>query len=202
MKSVERRLRALESLEEPERQPEGEFGRELARGSKMFVALAVYHCLREGGEARKELDAADDSLDPERRAELTEQIEAARKITTALEKYSTANETSPSAGFLFPGRLGGTLGALRADGSKAPVPARLPADPSLPKHAYIYIEEGERERSGTRAWLAMEGPHMILNTLHGADARRLAREWVETTYKALPAEEIEVLLPEDDPPTE
>ncbi len=78
---------------------------------------------------------------------------------------------------------------------KPEAPPVEPAEPSLPKHAYVYIEEGARERSGTRAWLAMEGRD-VLNTFHGADARQKARDWVGTKFGASPAEEIEVPLSE------
>ena len=74
-------------------------------------------------------------------------------------------------------------------------------EPSLPKHAYVYIEEGERERSGERAWLAMEGRGKILNTFHGADARQKARDWIGTKFGASPAEEIEIPLSEDEEST-
>ena len=74
--------------------------------------------------------------------------------------------------------------------TEAPEPPVEPTDPHLPKHAYIYIEEGERERSGERAWLAMEGRD-VLYTFHGADARQQARAWVAMKFNASPAEEIE-----------
>lgn len=69
-----------------------------------------------------------------------------------------------------------------------------PTEPPLPAHAYIFIEEGARERSGTRAWLAMESQGKILNTFHGPAARQLARDWVGTKFGASPAEEIEIPL--------
>ena len=74
-------------------------------------------------------------------------------------------------------------------------------EPSLPKHAYVYIEEGERERSGERAWLVMEGRGKILNTFHGADAWQKARNWIGTKFGASPAEEIEIPLSEDEEST-
>ena len=79
--------------------------------------------------------------------------------------------------------------------AKAPEPPIEPTEPLLPAHASIFIEEGERERSGTRAWLAMEGRD-VLNTFHGVDARQKARDWVGTKFGASPAEEIEVPLSE------
>ena len=76
--------------------------------------------------------------------------------------------------------------------------ARLTALLRLPKHAYIYLEQGARERSGTRAWLAMESRGQILRTFHGVDARQKARDWVGLKFRARPAEEIEVPLPEEE----
>ncbi len=73
---------------------------------------------------------------------------------------------------------------------EAPKSKSEPTEPPLPKHAYVYIEEGERERSGERAWLAMEGRD-VLNTFHGADTRQQARAWVAMKFNASPAEEIE-----------
>ncbi len=79
--------------------------------------------------------------------------------------------------------------------TEAPEPPAEPPEPPLPKHAFIFIEQGERERSGERAWLAMEDRD-VLNTFHGADARQKARDWVGTKFGASPAEEIEVPLSE------
>ncbi len=79
--------------------------------------------------------------------------------------------------------------------TEAPEPPTGPTKPPLPAHAFIYIEEGERERSGERAWLAMEDRD-VLNTFHGVDARQKARDWVGTKFGASPAEEIEVPLSE------
>lgn len=69
----------------------------------------------------------------------------------------------------------------------------IEAEPALPKHAYICIEEGEIERSGTRAWLAMAGRE-ILKTFHGGDARQAARTWVGMKFNTSPAQEIQVSL--------
>lgn len=155
----------------------------------MYAGLA----LRLAGRAKEALEAAGTSLDPERRVELTKVLEGARKIGKALK------DPSLSAGLLIPERSGDPLGALHGGGpSRPPVPVGPPADPPLLPHAYIYIIEGERERSGERAWLAMEGPKMILRTFHGVHAQQLARDWIGTKFGALPAEEIEVLLPADD----
>ena len=70
----------------------------------------------------------------------------------------------------------------------------IDVEPALPRHAYVCIEEGELERSGTRAWLAMAGRE-ILKTFHGGDARQAARTWVGTKFNASPAQETEVPLP-------
>ena len=72
-------------------------------------------------------------------------------------------------------------------------PPRLPPEPTdspLPRHRYVFIEEGERERSGSRAWLALEG-RQVLKTFHGRAARQKARAWVAMKFNASPAEEIE-----------
>ena len=100
--------------------------------------------------------------------------------------------TATESVVLGPERGRGLPGALQVDGSSPPALAAPPAE--LPPHAYIFIEEGERERSGERAWLAMEGRGKILRTFHGADARRLARDWIGTKFGASPAGEIEVPL--------
>ena len=72
-----------------------------------------------------------------------------------------------------------------------------PLGPPLPKHAYIFIEEGECERSGERAWLAMAG-RQVQRTFHGPEARRLARDWVAAKFGTLPYDEVEVLLLEEE----
>ena len=108
MKSVERRLQALERFESPP-EPQGEHARELARGNKLHIALHIAFVLRQGGEARKELDTAGASLDPESRAEFTEHIKAAETLAKALEELVPRaliqrlsepcfKDTSPSAG--------------------------------------------------------------------------------------------------------
>ena len=58
---------------------------ELARRVAFVVAL--------GGVAKEELDAADGSLDPARRADLTKQLETARRVASLL-----ANETPLTEG--------------------------------------------------------------------------------------------------------
>ena len=117
MKSVERRLRALECVMEPP-EPQGEHARELSRGNRLHIALHIAFVLRQGGEARKELDTAGASLDPESRAEFTEHIKAAETLAKALEgllptaliqrlSEPVFKNTSPSARHLIPERLGG-----------------------------------------------------------------------------------------------
>ncbi len=81
--------------------------------------------------------------------------------------------------------------------TEAPEPPAEPAEPPLPKHPYIFIEEGERERSGHRAWLAMEGRD-VLNTFHGSQARQRARDWIAKKFGNSPCEEIEVPLPDEE----
>ena len=90
---------------------------------------------------------------------------------------------------------------MRQQDAKAPELPVEPTEPPLPKHAYIRIEEGERERSGERAWLAMKGRE-ILNTFHGTHARQKARDWVGTKFNASPAQEIEVGAPQAPPTAE
>ena len=97
--ALERRVQALELMGHMEGPSSAMNMLELA----MYIGLA----LRRGGEARKELDAADASLKPERRAELTKQLEGARKIAKVLAKSRPAEETPPSARHLIPERLGG-----------------------------------------------------------------------------------------------
>ena len=91
MKNVERRLRALECVMEPP-EPQGEHARELSRGNRLHIALHIAFVLRQGGEARKELDTAGASLDPESRAEFTEHIKAAETLAKALEELVPADE--------------------------------------------------------------------------------------------------------------
>ena len=135
MRSVENRLRALERMEDPECQPQTEMARGIARGDKIFIAIAIYHTLREGGEAKKELDAAGASLNPERRAELTEQLDAARKIAALLEKHRPAQDTPLSARLALLERSGGPPGASQPGGCiPLPDPVMPLADQSLPPH--------------------------------------------------------------------
>ncbi len=77
-----------------------------------------------------------------------------------------------------------------------PEPPVEPAEPSLPKHAYLHIEEGVLDPSGTRAWVVMAGREEQ-SVFHGADARQLARDWMARKFGASPAEEIELPLSEE-----
>ena len=76
-------------------------------------------------------------------------------------------------------------------------PAAEPAEPPLPPHAHIFLEQGERERSGERCWLVFSGAD-CLRVFHGAEARQDARAWVGTKFGASPAKEVEVPLPDDE----
>ena len=60
--------------------------------STFEVARRVLATVREGLEAKEELAAANGSLDPERRAELTKRLKAAREIAAAFSRYSQAKE--------------------------------------------------------------------------------------------------------------
>ncbi len=109
MKTTERRLRALESAAAPQRPTVP------LESMPMFeVARRLLFTIREGVEARKELDAADASLNPGRRAELTKRLDLARSIASALEKYSPRRETPPSARAIIPGSLDALLVELIA----------------------------------------------------------------------------------------
>ncbi len=148
------------------------------------VARRVAFVMAKGANAREELDKMD-----------------APAIDTDSEPIPEPEPEAPDGarGIVSAPERGGALGVLDADGVLVPDPLLSPAGQPWPPHAYIYLEEGERERSGYRAWLAMENPAMILRTFHGTEARRLAREWVAMKFSALPAEEIEVPLPEGKP---
>ncbi len=80
----------------------------------LHTAIAIAFALRVGGNARVEHDAADASLDPGRRAELTKRLEGARSIASALAKYSPRRETPPSARAIIPGSLDALLVELIA----------------------------------------------------------------------------------------
>lgn len=169
MKALERRIEALEERQALYRQP-------VKSLSTLKAALLILATMREGEEAEKEVAAANGCLDPERRAKLTKTVEVARSIAATVAKSSASQEDTIS-------------------NEETAIP-RITAEPALPAHAYIRIEEGALERSGTRAWLAMAGRE-VLSTFHGDDARELARDWMRRKYAASPAEEIEVSLEED-----
>ncbi len=107
MKTTERRLRALESAAAPQRPTVP------LESMPMFeVARRLLFTIREGVEARKELDAADASLNLGRRAELTKRLDLARSIASTLEKYSPRRETPTSARTIIPGSLDALLAAV------------------------------------------------------------------------------------------
>lgn len=120
--ALERRVQALELMGHMEGPSSAMNMLELA----MYIGLA----LRRGGEARKELDAADASLEPERRVKLTKILEGARVVGKLLANYRPNNET-PLSARLPPERLGVLLGASSQGSFSASVPAPLPADPPL-----------------------------------------------------------------------
>ena len=102
-----KRLDHLEDRQGVWRQPGETFSRvEIARRTAFVMAL--------GGVAKEELDAADDSLDPARRAELTKTLETARSIASALAKCSRSAETAPGAQAVIPGTLDAQLVELIA----------------------------------------------------------------------------------------
>ena len=75
-------------------------------------AMVIGKALRLGGNAREELNAADSSLKPDRRAELEEQLAAARSIASALETGASRRETPLSARTIIPGSLDALLAAV------------------------------------------------------------------------------------------
>lgn len=133
-------------------------------------------------------------FEPTRRGKLSDTMEAAININFALRKGEEAAKELAKMDAPEPEPKPAPEPKMVPE---APEPPAEPTEPPLPKHPFIYIEEGERERSGTRAWLVFEGRD-ILNILHGADARQKARAWVATKYNASPCEEIEVPLPEEE----
>ena len=76
----------------------------------LHAAMLVGNALQRGVNAREELDAADASLKPDRRAELEEQLAAARSIASALETGASRRETPLSARTIIPGSLDALLG--------------------------------------------------------------------------------------------
>ncbi len=85
-----RRLERLEELRAPAHTnyPVEGWG----RLGKINAAILICAALREGGEAKKELDAANGSLNPERRAELSKTLEVARAIAATLAKFKLVSE--------------------------------------------------------------------------------------------------------------
>ena len=82
-------LRRLEALEEWRSPAHTSYPVEGPRG-KINRAILIGAALREGAEAREELEAANGTLDPERRAKLSKTLEAARAITATLTKHRPA----------------------------------------------------------------------------------------------------------------
>ena len=80
MKQFEKRVRALERLA-PAQSPTEPI-------STTEAARLLCFLMREGVEAQKEIDAADASHDPERRAELTKRLWLGRSAASTLAKYS------------------------------------------------------------------------------------------------------------------
>ena len=101
MKQIERRIRALESAAAPQWRVE-------KVTSTTDKAILVCFALREGVEANDQLIEAGASLDAERRAELTETLQVARSIATALGRDEPTGQTP------IPGTLGALLAALWA----------------------------------------------------------------------------------------
>ena len=90
-------LKRIESLEE--RQVIGQRLEEQRSRQEvnLHTAIAICYALTVGGNAKEELDAADSSMDPKRRAKLEEHVAAARSIATTLEIH---NRKSPRRKFI------------------------------------------------------------------------------------------------------
>ena len=82
-KNVLRRLEALEEWRAPGRT-------NYPAENRLSAAILIGFALRLGAEAREELDAANGTLDPKRRAKLSKTLEVARSITATLTKYRPA----------------------------------------------------------------------------------------------------------------
>ncbi len=82
-------LRRLEALEECRAPTHTNYPVEGPRG-KINRAILIFAALREGAEAKEELDASNGTLDPERQAKLRKILEAARSIAATLTKYRPA----------------------------------------------------------------------------------------------------------------
>ena len=87
-KELLRRVEALEEWRAPARTYYPVEGR--GEVATINLAILIYAALRAGAEAREELDAANGTLDPERRAKLSKTLAAARLITATLTKYRPA----------------------------------------------------------------------------------------------------------------
>ncbi len=87
-KEVLRRLEALEECRAPTHTNYPVEGRGLA--ATLNLAILIGFALRLGAEAREELDAANGTLDPKRRAKLIKTLESARFIAATLTKYRRA----------------------------------------------------------------------------------------------------------------
>ncbi len=83
-----RRLEALEECRAPAHTNYPVEGR--GRVATLNRAILIGAALREGAEAREELDAANGTLDPARRVKLSKTLAAARLITATLTKYRPA----------------------------------------------------------------------------------------------------------------
>ncbi len=64
------------------------------RQAAIHDAMVIGNALRVGGNAREELEAANGSLDPSRRAELVKTVEAARSIAALLAKHINRRPTA------------------------------------------------------------------------------------------------------------
>ena len=84
-REVLRRLEALEEWRTPAHTNYPVEGRGAAATLNRAILIAL--ALRKGAEAREELDAANGTLDPERRAKLNKTLEAARRIGATLRKH-------------------------------------------------------------------------------------------------------------------
>ena len=88
-KALVRRIERLEDRQATAQQLEEQWsGWSAAIHDAMVIGLA----LQLGANAREELDAANGSLDPGRRAELTKRVEGARSIAAMLRKYKQVSE--------------------------------------------------------------------------------------------------------------
>ena len=82
-----RRLERIEERQAPVAGPEGHYSGPIGN------AILICFALREGGNALEEITEAGASIDPERHAELTAQLEGARKVAAALVRYCEPLET-------------------------------------------------------------------------------------------------------------